>query len=275
MKKTIVITGASDGIGRAAATMLAEHGHRVILVGRNPEKTKAIASKLGAPYHIADFSRLSDVATLAKDLWRYDRIDVLCNNAGGVQNQRALTEDGIERTFQINVLGAFLLTRLLLPHLLESGATVIQTTSIAANLFADDRGDFQSENAYQPMTAYGNAKLYDIYFTKELDRRYGDRGLAATAFEPGVVRTNFASESTPFLKFMYHSPLKYFFTISPQKSAHRLVRLAEGEAGKDFQPAEIYSDRAPMKRKFLDPSGAAARALWDACETWCRPFLEQ
>ena len=102
-RKTIVITGGSDGIGAAAARALVGAGHRVILVGRNPEKTEKIAAELGCPYHLADYAKLSDVVRLASELGQYDRIDVLANNAGGAQKERSLTEDGFERTFQINL----------------------------------------------------------------------------------------------------------------------------------------------------------------------------
>ena len=101
MKKTIVITGASDGIGAEAARRLHEAGHRVVIVGRSEAKTRKIAEELQVPYHIADYAKLSDVVRLAEKLRQYERIDVLANNAGGAQNERTLTEDGFERTFQI------------------------------------------------------------------------------------------------------------------------------------------------------------------------------
>ena len=274
-RKTIVITGASDGIGAAAARALFRMGHRVIIVGRNPEKTARIAAELGCPYHLADYARLSDVARLASELERYDKIDVLANNAGGAQKERRLTEDGFERTFQINLLAPYLLTRLLLDKLAASRATVIQTASIAANLFgADfDPADPESERNYTPFRAYGRAKLCDILFTRELHKRYGDRGISAVAFEPGVVRTNFGSESTSFVRFCYHTPLKYLFTISPEKSARRLVRLAVGAPGTDFQPGEVYGAKKPYRLKFRDPDGSAAASLFAACETRLSAFL--
>ena len=277
MKKTVVITGASDGIGAAAAKMLHQNGHRVVIVGRNPEKTERVARELNAPFHIADYTRLSDVRRLAEELRQYDRIDVLANNAGGVQNERKLTADGFERTFQINLLGGFLLTSLLLDRLCECRATVIQTSSIASNLFgADfDVNDLQNERSYQALKAYGYGKLEDILFTRELQRRFGERDISAVAFEPGVVRTNFASESTRFIRFCYHSPLKYLFTISPVKSARRLVRLAEGVPGIDFVPGEVYSNQKPMKVKFKDPEGITAKQLWESCEEMLRKREEK
>ena len=265
--KTIVITGASDGIGAASARQLKALGHRVIIVGRSPQKTERLAKELDAPFHIADYTRLSEVVRLAEELRQYPKIDVLANNAGGAQNKRSLTEDGFERTFQINLLGGFLLANLLLEKLCESRATVIQTSSIAANLFGSgfDVDDLQSERNYKAFDAYSAAKLEDILFTRELQRRYGEKGICAVAFEPGVVRTNFASESTPLVKFMYHSPLKYLFTISPNRSAKRLTSLAAGTPGIDFLPGEVYSGKKRMKLKFRDPDGKIAKALWDSC----------
>ena len=273
--KTIVVTGASDGIGAAAARKLKTLGHNVIIVGRTKEKTEKIAAELGAPYHLADYSRLSDVVKLAEELKKYEKIDVLCNNAGGVLAEKQTTEDGFEKTFQINMLGGFLLTRLLLDKLISCGATVIQTSSIAANLFgADfDADDVQSEKDFTPFKAYGNAKLSDALIAKEFYRRYGGQGLCAVAFEPGVVRTNFAAEGKGFVKFCYHSPLKYFFTITPKKSAERLVWLAEGVAGKDFINGQTYSKKKIMKFKYKGDLDAAAKKLFDTCEKMTDKFV--
>lgn len=136
--RTIVITGASDGIGAAAARQLAAAGESVVLVGRSPRKTAALASELGLPHHIADYSSLAQVRRLAAELDAgYPAIDVLANNAGGLMGARTLTEDGFELTFQVNHLAGFLLTTLLLDKLIASRATVIQTSSIAARLFPD------------------------------------------------------------------------------------------------------------------------------------------
>lgn len=266
--KNIVITGASDGIGKAAAKQLKDLGHNVIIVGRSKSKTEKVAEELGVPFHIADYSRLSDVVRLTEELNRYAKIDVLCNNVGGAMGEREETADGFEKTFQVNVLGGFLLTRLLINKLTESRATVVQTSSIATNLFgADfDGKDFQNEKNYAPFKAYGYAKLEDVLFTRELNRRYKDKGISAVAFEPGVVRTNFASESKGFVKFCYHSPLKYLFTITPKKSAKRLVGLVTGVPDKDFITGEVYSKNKPMKLKFQDKDGEVSKRLWEYCE---------
>ncbi|GHH00833.1 SDR family NAD(P)-dependent oxidoreductase [Comamonas sp. JC664] len=135
MSQTIVITGASDGIGAAAARELCAQGHKVVVVGRSPAKTREVATALGADFFVADFARFSEVRELADALrTAYPRIDVLANNAGGVFSQRALTEDGHELTFQVNHLSPFLLTLSLLDTLTASKARVVQTSSLGARV---------------------------------------------------------------------------------------------------------------------------------------------
>lgn len=273
-EKTIIITGGSDGIGAAAARQLKAAGYSVAIVGRNIKKTEKVAKELDIPYHIADYAVLSDVARLAEELKKYPHISALANNAGAALNERKITRDGIEQTFQINVLAPFLLTRLLIEKLCADKANVIQTASIAANLFGRDFSldDIQNEKNYSPVKAYGEAKLCDVLFTRELNKRYGGKGINAVAFEPGVPRTNFASESAPFLKFMYHSPFKYLFTSSPKSAAKRLNRLLIGDAEKDFIRGETYSYKKPYKIKYNSPSAPAA--LWEYCEKLLSYYLK-
>lgn len=262
--KTIVITGASDGIGKAAAKELKSLGNNVIIVGRSKEKTESVAKELDCPYYLVDYADLDQVVKLANELRKLDRIDVLANNAGGVQNERQITKDGFEKTFQINHLGSFLLTYLLLDKLCECNATVIQTSSIAANMFsAFDINDLNNEKDYTPFKAYGNGKLENILFIRELDRRYKSKGINAVAFEPGVVRTNFGAGSIKFVEFAYHSFLKYFFTISPEKSAKRLIWLSIAKPDKDFKTGSTYTKKKIMDIKFKDQDGKVAEELWN------------
>ena len=274
MGKTIVITGSSDGIGAAAARQLKAGGHSVVIVGRNAAKAEKVARELGAPYHIADYAKLCDVVRLSQELAAYPRIDVLANNAGAMLNARAVTEDGFEQTFQVNVLAGFLLTSLLTDKLCQCRATVIQTSSIAANLFGRklDIDDLQNERSYTPIKAYSEAKLCGILLTRELHRRYHAAGVHAVAFEPGIPRSNFASESFWFFKTAYHTPLKYLFTISPQKSAERMVRLALGTADEDFACGLTYSGGKPYQVWFKD-DGTIAKALWDRCEEMVSRYI--
>ncbi|WP_084102526.1 SDR family NAD(P)-dependent oxidoreductase [Demequina sp. NBRC 110051] len=263
--KTIVITGASDGIGAAAAKELTRRKHRVVIVGRDPDKTAAVAARIGAEHHVADFADLDQVRALASALReRHDRIDVLANNAGGVMGERALTVDGYERTFQVNHLAPFLLTHELLPVLRDSRATVIQTSSLAARLYAKfDIADLQGEFSFDPMAAYGNAKLANILFTEELQRRHGD-ALSAVSFHPGVVGTNFAADARGAIRFLYHGPLKRLLTRTPDKGADQLIWLATATPGAGFEPGAFHIDRkVATKVNPLVGDAVTALELWE------------
>ena len=265
--RTIVITGASDGIGAAAARRLAADGARVVLVGRDPGKTRALAHELDAPYHLADYAELDQVRRLADELGAaYPRIDVLANNAGGIMGGRRSTVDGFEQTFQVNHLAGFLLTGLLLPTLVDSRASVVQTASVAARVYARfDIDDLQNER-YRPQTAYGNAKLANILFTRELHRRYADRGIAAAAFHPGIVGTSFARDTTHPMRYVYASArLKRLLTSSPERGARQLTWLAEGTPGTDWRPGAYYERRrvARWATSGVAADAGLARRLWE------------
>lgn len=266
MSKTIVITGASDGIGAAAARQLHQDGHHVVIVGRSPQKTQAIARELGADHFLADFTRLDDVRTLAADLDRAcPQIDVLANNAGGIFGDRTKTADGFEETFQVNHLAPFLLTSLLMDKLLTSRASVIQTSSSGARLFGRlDIGDLDHDRDFTPQLAYGTAKLENILFTRELHARYHPQGLSAAAFNPGAVATSFATSSDSFMRRIYTSRIGRAFMATPEKGASQMVWLAETSPGTDWEPGTYYEKNKPAKRnnpQALDPD--LARELWD------------
>lgn len=237
--KTILITGASDGIGRAAARQLSARGHRVIAVGRDPEKTRAVGEELRAPHHVCDFADLKDVRRLAADvLEQHAAIDVLCNNAGGMMGSRQVTTDGHEATWQVNHLAPFLLTNLLLPRLIESRATVIATSSVVARMAKPDLDDLNSESSYSAAKAYYVAKLADIWFTKELVRRFHDRGISAVSFEPGAVATSFGKQ-TFMTRMLYQSPLRRLMR-TPDQGAELMVRLADTTPGLDWEQGGHY-----------------------------------
>jgi NAD(P)-dependent dehydrogenase (short-subunit alcohol dehydrogenase family) len=283
-RRTIVITGASDGIGAAAARRLARDGHSVVVVGRSEAKTNAVADEIGADRFVADFAELAQVRDLARELGeRYERIDVLANNAGGIFGDRTRTVDGFEKTLQVNHLAPFLLTNLLLGTLIDSCATVIQTSSAAARLFsrleldgsgtsaldnnALDRSapdnDVDDERRFSASRAYGNAKLENILFTRELQRRYGDRGISAVAFHPGTIATGFAADSTSVMRFLYQTPLRHVFLRGPETGAEQLVWLATTTPGVDWEPGEYYEKRAITKTSMQAYDGMLAERLWD------------
>jgi len=262
--RTIIITGASDGIGAAAARMLSAAGNRVVVVGRSAEKTKAIARELGADYFLADFAKLDDVRTLAASLLeKYPRIDVLANNAGGIMGDRELTVDGYEKTLQINHLAPFLLTSLLMERLIESTATVINTASVANVLFGKiDIDDLDLEKKYSPNLAYGNGKLANILFTQELDRRYAAAGISTAAFHPGVVKTGFASGSTTVMRVIYRTVLNRFL-LSAEKGADSLVWLATATPGREWKRGEYYEKRRPARKNRQASDPVLSRQLWE------------
>ncbi|MFE4837183.1 SDR family NAD(P)-dependent oxidoreductase [Arthrobacter sp. NPDC056691] len=262
-QRTILITGASDGIGAAAARNLANAGERVVVVGRSPEKTAAVGKELGTDYFVCDFAELGQVRQLAAALReRYPRIDVLVNNAGGIMRGHELTVDGHERTFQINHLAPFLLTTELLELLTASRAAIINTSSAANGFGQIDLADLNSTRNYSTNRAYGTAKLANILFTAELQNRYGKDGISAAAFHPGVVATNFAAESTSWFRHAYKTVLNRFL-LPAEQGADTLVWLASSTPGRDWVPGAYYAKRALAKANSQAYDAELARKFWE------------
>lgn len=263
--RTVVVTGASDGIGAAAARALAARGERVVVVGRSPDRTRAVAREIGAPHHVADFARLDEVRRLAATLReRYPRIDVLANNAGGLMGPHERTVDGFERTLQVNHLAPFLLTHGLLEPLLAARGRVVTTSSVAARLFSGlDVDDLHHTRAYTPLTAYADAKLANVLFTRELHRRFHGAGLSAAAFHPGIVATGFAGETTDPLGRLYRSPLRRLVMVSPAQGADTLVWLATARPGHDWASGGFFRRRRPARTSSRADDPALAAALWE------------
>jgi len=254
MTKTIVITGASDGIGAAAARELVSLGEHVVVVGRSLMKTKAIAEELGVDYFTADFAKLSEVRTLAANLKKkYKTIDVLANNAGGMLDSSSKTEDGFGLAFQVNYLAPFLLTHLLLDTLIASKATIINTSSMAHLRAGSLRFDDLAHSIrHSGWGAYASVKLLNILFTREFNAQYAHKGVSAVAFHPGVVKTSFGTEGSKLVKAFYSSWLASVVFLTPAQGADTLVWLATHEAKTDWKPGEYY-----VKRKIAATSREA------------------
>lgn len=264
---TIVLTGASDGIGAAAARQLAPTDHRLILVGRSPEKTKAVADDTGAEYFTADFARLDDVRELAAKLTDAvgdDGIDVLANNAGGIFGDQTPTVDGFEKTIQVNHLAPFLLTNLLLPTLLASNAAVINTSSVGHRLFGHiDVDDLDNRKKYSANKAYGDAKLANVLFTKSLHTKFHPDGLSAVAFHPGTVQTNFASDSSSIMRVLYRSFLGKLLLTSTDEGGAILRWFIEGTPDETWFSGAYYDERTLSSKTNPQVDDAAlAEALW-------------
>lgn len=271
MKGTVcVVTGATSGIGRAAATALAKLGATVVMVGRDRGRTEAAAAQIAAVSaspprtEIADLASLEQVRGLAGRLAGLERIDVLINNAGLVLGERRLTPDGLEHVFALNHLAPFLLTNLLLPTLTASApARVITVTSDAHSAARLDFSDPNLEHGWDSWRSYANSKLANILFTRELARRLDGTGVTANCAHPGVVRTGFGRESRPLLKLGI--TIARPFMLSPKRGADTIVYLASSPdvAG---QTGGYY-----VKRQRREPSAAArddtaARELWELSE---------
>ncbi|SOX55249.1 KR domain-containing protein [Mycobacterium ahvazicum] len=264
--RTILITGGSDGIGAAAARRLRHSGDDIVVVGRSESKTAAVAAELDADYFVADFGDLAQVRALADKIRaNYPRIDVLLNNAGGMGTKIQLTADGYEHTYQVNYLSPFLLTTQLMPVLLASRATIVNTTSSSHKLVRRATiDDLENTARRRASTAYAFSKLAIVLFTKELHRRHQGGGLSVATVHPGYVNSNFGRASgSRFLVFMQQYTPQARFTASVDEGADQLVWLASSAPGVAWAPGEYYAKRAVAKASRLANDPALARELWD------------
>ena len=243
--KTVLITGASSGVGLATAIALARIGARVLLVCRDARRgadaltAVANASTEAAPkLLLADLSSLHDVRVLADELRRnFPRIDVLINNAAGIFSERGLTIDGIERTFAVNHLAPFLLTILIVDLLKATGQARIINVAAESPVSKLDFGNLQGEKRYGFLSAYFRSKLANIIFTNELARRLEGSGVAVNSMSPGPTKTRFGDNMTG-LPALFPLVLKRLFP-APEVGASTLIYLAsspevEGVSGRFF-----------------------------------------
>ncbi len=260
----VVLTGATRGIGRAAAIALAGEGVEVALVGRDPERVAAVAresARAGGSgpihEHVADLMLMAGVRALADELReRYERVDVLANNAGALFASRGQTTEGFERTFALNHLAPFLLTNLLRDRL--SGGRVVTTASDAHSSGRLDLADLQSEESYSAMRVYGTSKLCNILFTRELARRAPE--LRANCFHPGVVRTGFGKNENGIWRVL--TTLGGPFFRSPQRGARSLVWLACSDEAATLT-GEYVQDEKVIAPAAMARDETLAEGLWE------------
>ncbi|WP_121254583.1 SDR family NAD(P)-dependent oxidoreductase [Nocardioides ferulae] len=227
--RTVLVTGASDGIGAETARVLASRGATVHVTGRSAEKLRPVAEAVGTEPLVADFARLDDVRRLAAQVGeRVETLDLLMNNAGGTFKPSRTTHDGHEPNFQINHLAPFLLTNLLRPRLAAADGALVVNTSSIGNLMGKvvlDDLDYEHRRAIE-FPAYGTGKLMNILFTRGIAQRWADEGIVSVAVHPGPVGSSFGRDSW-FVGLLYRSPLKRFGTISVPDGAAPLIALAE------------------------------------------------
>ncbi len=269
--KVIVVTGASSGIGAAAAVELAKRGARVTPVGRNPERLVKVAERVraagdgtgGEPLQ-ADFASLDEVRRLAGELLeRHERIDVLVNNAGLLMGRRELTADGHEKTFAVNHLAPFLLTNLLLERLGASApARIVTTSSDAHHSGRMDFDDLMAERSWSSWRAYASSKLANVLFTRALARRLDGNDVVANCLHPGVIRTRLGRGPSPIA--MGWTLAKPFFA-SPKRGAGTIVYLASDPEAGDFNGGYFVDCRLkPPTREAADEE--LADRLWRVSE---------
>jgi len=271
--RVCVITGATSGIGRAAASELAALGARVVIVARDPVRGAAARDEISretrnheVALEVADLKSQRQVRDLAARLLAaLPEIHVLVNNAGLALAERRLTEDGLEETFAVNHLAPFLLTNLLLDRLRASAPARVVTVASAAHRGAViPFDDLNGERGFSGWLAYGWTKLANILFTIELARRLEGSGVTATCLHPGVVATGFGREG-PFLIREFQRFLGRLLLLDPTQGADTLVWLASSPE------VEGASGGYYAKRRLQAPSRAArdvaaARRLWQVSE---------
>jgi len=263
--KTVLVTGATGGIGLEASRALARQGARVLVGARDTARGQAVVESIRGHGGLADllvvdlasFASIREAA--ARTVAAHPILDVLVNNAGTAQRQRRLTADGHELTWQTNYLGGFLLTRVLLPALRAAERPrVINVASEAHRSGRIDFGNLELERGYRPYRAYSNTKLAQVLFTRELARR--EPGIAVNAVHPGVIATGIWRPAPGWMR-----GLARILFASPEKGAAPVVRLAsdpalEGISGRYF---DRFREAAPSETARDDPDG---RRLWEISE---------
>jgi NAD(P)-dependent dehydrogenase (short-subunit alcohol dehydrogenase family) len=266
--RTVLVTGATGGIGRATALGLAAMGAHLAITGRDRGSTQGAAGELRAAgggqveVFVADLSSQSQVRRLAEEaLQRLSRIDVLVNNVGGHWNTRHVTADGLERTFALNHLAPFLLTNLLLDRLQQSAPARVVTVS--SNAHAQGRIDFddlQGERSYSGARAYSQSKLANVLFTYELARRLPATSVTANALHPGVTRTSFGAEDPGGVQRLL-VPLMRPFMKAPAQGAATSIHLASAP---DLEQVtgRYFANSKPKRSSKRSYDEAAAARLW-------------
>jgi NAD(P)-dependent dehydrogenase (short-subunit alcohol dehydrogenase family) len=267
--KTVVITGATSGIGEVAACALAQQGARIVLVARDRARGERTLARIEtvAPdrhhvVHYANLSRLAEMKRVAEAIAGSEaRIDVLINNAGALFGTRQVTGDALEMTFATNHIAYFVLTNLLLARLQATpGARIVSTASDAHKRAKLDFGDLQLEKGYSGFGMYGRSKLMNILFTRELARRLAGSGVTANCLHPGFVATRFADASGGLTSLVVKGAKK--FALTPEEGAKTLIYLAsspevDGVTGKYFEKCKEATPTAEAQ------NDADARRLWE------------
>ncbi len=267
--KKVLITGATAGIGKITALELAKMGAQVVITGRNPQKTEAVAREisrlagnLDVDYLVGDLSVQADMRRLANEYRRrYDRLDVLINNAAALFMRRQVSADGLEMSLALNYLAYFSLTLGLLDLVKASDpARIINVTSSAHRIARLSLDNLSMEKVYIGLIAYGRSKLMNVIFTYELARRLAGTGVTANCLHPGLFSSDLGSNNKGLYRpafYLYHR-----IAAPPEKGAETTIYLAsspevEGVSGKYF----VHKRAVTSSKSSYDP--AAGARLWE------------
>ena len=268
--KTCVITGATSGIGRAAAEALAAMGARIVMVARNKQRGEAMLTQLrdrfplaGHSIYYADLLRLAEVKRAAADIAAAEpRVDVLLNNAGAMFASREVTPDGFERTFALNHVAPFVLTHGLRERLFAAApARVVNTAGALHHLAMLHLEDLKLEHRYDAFYAYAHAKLCCVLFTRELARRWASKQVTANSVHPGEVATRFGYQAGGLIPYAF--ALIHLFGSSPETGARRLVRLASAREYAGITGRYFYKEQLARPNPQAEDDENAER-LWQA-----------
>jgi NAD(P)-dependent dehydrogenase (short-subunit alcohol dehydrogenase family) len=267
--KTVIITGATSGIGEIAALRLAEQGARIVFTARDRERANDTLAKLcrvnpsaGHSLHMGDLSTLAEMKRVGSELAREPKIDVLINNAGALFNKRQETADGLEMTFAVNHMAYFVITNLLLAKL-TSGARIVTTASNAHRGAKLNFDDLQSRRGYAGFPVYSRSKLCNILFNRELARR-APAGVTANSLHPGFVATRFGDQSGGIMQRLVRVA-KPIGAISPEDGARTIVYLAASPEVADITGQYFYESK--ITRPTVEAQNDAdARRLWEVSE---------
>lgn len=263
----ILITGATDGIGKETARQLARQGHSIVMVGRDNSKSRAALAEVQAEAQsavdllTADLAEMESVSILADEVKdNFPDLQVLINNAAVIRTERIVTSDGLEETFAVNYLSHFLLTYKIIEILRKNAPSrIVNVSSMVHESGSIDFEDLQSERSYNPSRAYAQSKVAMVLFTRELHNRFFRQGISANSLHPGVIKTK-------LLHVLFSGG------AAVEKGAQTTVYLAASQEV-DGGSGRYYVDKQPAHSKFLEGPDNKSRRLWEKSEELLAQFL--